>query len=238
MTTCCLRRWTLRAFVSVCTLVPFLSSCGGSSSSSTPAEGLELPTEVSAVAPSEAAEEIRLGRAARAAGLGAALRSIGRAIGDLEDDADYHTTPVKKFVEIEVLDIFDIIEQIFDAVRQTNHEDHVGDGWYKCLIAWEEEGDGGVTQTLMQEWYVRAFYTGSTYSMQFKVLEPDEDSGDVQLNPRTGRSHGVDDGLGGVIEINEGTRAIVFRSEVDGYGQAEFPDWDACWGPDAVDCDG
>jgi hypothetical protein len=121
-----------------------------------------LPTEISADSPSENGAEIRLGRAA-CGELGNALEALRanfrRAVADLPEDSDYHNLEVKKFVEIEVLDIFGIIEQVFDSIRQTNHADHVGEGWYKTLVAWRDEG-GCATSVDLTNRLATFAYTG------------------------------------------------------------------------------
>jgi len=162
-----------------------LTSCGGSGGSGGAlTAGVELPTEISPVSPSVGGAEVRLGRAARD-GIDSALVALRanfhRSVSDLPQDSDYHNLQVKKFVEIQVLDVFDIIEQVFDSVRQTNHSDQVHNGWYKTLVAWTDEGNAGVTQTNLQEWYVRSFYSGGIYRVQIKILEQDPVSGGVQI---------------------------------------------------------
>jgi len=198
---------------------------------------------------------------------------------------------VRKFVEIKVLDVFEIIETIFDAARQLHAEDeeNVGDGWYKCMVSFKDEGEGGVTQTTLQEWYVNSTLVdvnGTRTNRVFvKILEPDDgatrlirvqidvsesptenddgtladlgvwdiraafgeddsaddffhatasvlDDGTARLTVQDQFTENVGGGPGddGETVIAGSTRAVIFRSEDGGYGVAEYPDWDACFG--------
>lgn len=158
---------------------------GGSGGSSTSGSGIELPSEVSAVsARNDSDGAIRSGKAARGKssnGLRARLARAAQAVEDLPADSDYNTVQVRKFVEIKVLDLFSIITTIFDAFRQTHYSDpaNVGDGWYKCMVAFTDDGEGGSVQTTLEEWYINSTLVssgGNTTNRVFvKILEPDDD---------------------------------------------------------------
>ncbi len=164
-----------------------LAGCsgGGSGGDSTGVAGIELPAEVSAVSARNNAEgAIRSGKAAQgiaSKGLRAQLEKAARAVEDLPAESDYNNVQVRKFVEIKVLAVFDIITVIFDAFRQTHYADpeNVGDGWYKCLVAFTDDGEGGSVQKSLQEWYVNSTLVpsgGNTTNRVFvKILEPDDD---------------------------------------------------------------
>ncbi len=153
------------------------SGGGGSGGSGS---GIELPSEISAVSvQSGDGSAIRAGRAARV-GVARALRSrnerLQEAVADLPPDSDYHTVQVRKFVEIKVLDVFEIVSEIFDAMRQTHYADagNVGAGWYKCMVAFEDEGEGGVTTTDLEEWYISSRLVGATNRVQAKIVSPSD----------------------------------------------------------------
>ncbi|MEM7232168.1 MAG: hypothetical protein AAF517_08345 [Planctomycetota bacterium] len=267
------------------------SSSGGGTITTT-GEGIELPAEVSAVAArGDAGATIRVGRINGS--VGAALRSyVGTAqpaVADLPEGSDYHTWQVRKFVDIKVLDVFEIIDTIFDAMRQTGYtdEDNVGQGWYKTLVAFKDEGEGGRTETSLQEWYVNSQLVVSggqtTNRVTVKIVENDEDfeqlirvQVDVEEAPTENEdgtladlgvweiraSFGPNDGTatntgffhatGSIAgddtakltisdsftrnegpddeEITSETRAVIYRSEEEGYGSVEVPDWDQCFG--------
>ena len=266
-------------------------SCSSGGGGGTAAAGIDLPAEVSAVAAREdVGASVRVGRV-KGPGVAAALldyrQRVRGAVEDLPEGSDYETAQVRKFVEIEALDIFEIIDTIFDAVRQTHYQDHVGDGWYKTLVAFKDEGEGGVQQTNLEEWYVRSLIvSGGVNRVQFKIKEIDDrgiqiirvqadveeaptenedgtlaDLGVWQIRAIFGAEGEPDtddffhatadvtvDGLsqvtiqesftedmGGGEEVSFSTRAVVFRSASEGYGSAEFPDWDACFGPGGFD---
>ncbi|MBI4605801.1 MAG: hypothetical protein HY721_27865 [Planctomycetes bacterium] len=268
---------------------------GGGGGGGSSEAGIELPSEISAVSvQGDSGGAYRAGRAARgsvARMLQARTARIQEAVEDLPADADYNTVQVRKFVEIEVLDIFEIIDTIFDAVRQTHYADveNVGSGWYKCMVAFEDEGEGGVTFTQLQEWYVNSTLVGGVNRVRLKILEPDRDgSGEmlilVQADISQAPTENEDGTLAdlGVWEIRAvfgepgaepaedeffhataditgdglarltiedqfresidgdeflaSTRAVVFRSLDEGYGVAEYPNWEACWGPSPEDC--
>ena len=142
-----------------------LSGCGGGGSTSTVAStttnsdgetistvasGFDLPTEISAV---PASTEASVSNSMR--GLGGSLRSFARAASDLSDNSDYNTTQTKKFVEERALEQFDIIEEVLNAVGQTNYADegNVNEGPYTAMVAWIEDEDGREVKTL-QPWVI------------------------------------------------------------------------------------
>ncbi|MBI4585505.1 MAG: hypothetical protein HY717_15940 [Planctomycetes bacterium] len=131
---------------------------GSSSSSSSATVGISLPSEISAVSSTESGSGAQPAPGSNPPrGTGRILRSLLDArAGSLPADSDYNTAIIRKFVEIPVLDEFDIIEQIFDAARQTHYADAgvVNSGPYKAMVAWEDEGQGGVTITQLQTWTV------------------------------------------------------------------------------------
>lgn len=166
------------------------SGGGGGGGGGTAEAGIELPSEVSAVATREdTGGAVRSGKAARAAdnrGLRDRLARLARAVEDLPADADYNTVQVRKFVEIKVLDVFGIIGTIFDAFRQTHYTDpaNIGGGWYKCMVAFNDDGEGGQVTKNLQEWYINSELItsgGSTSNrVQAKILESRGD-GSTQL---------------------------------------------------------
>lgn len=151
------------AIASIAVLVSACSGNGTTGTSETPSgAGIELPAEVSAVSVrNDAGSEVRVGSARRGTVMGALegwLRAVREAALDLAEDSDYHTVKVRKFVDVKVLDVFSIITTVFDAMRQTHYDDpsNVGAGWYECLVAFRDDGEGGRTETNLQEWYVNS----------------------------------------------------------------------------------
>lgn len=161
-------------------------SSGGGGGGSTGEAGIELPSEISAVSASDSGGAIRSGKAAReSASRALAERNarIARAVEDLPASSDYNTVQVRKFVELKALDVFEIISKIFDALRQTNYADeaNVGAGWYKCMVAFQDNGEGGVTTTSLEEWYINSRLVGATNRVQAKIVSPDGRDGGEQL---------------------------------------------------------
>ncbi len=162
--------WRSLFVVSILSSFLGLTACGSGSSSSFSGSALSVPTEVSAVSTKSSSGGNSATFAASASipsppdgkepssykhvGLKSIVHSIHSAASDLPAASDYTAFPVKKFVEIKALDQFSMIEQIFDAFSQTNYEDNVGLGPYKCKVAWEENGEGGTTITQLQTWTI------------------------------------------------------------------------------------
>ncbi|MCK4828923.1 hypothetical protein KA005_75065, partial [bacterium] len=141
---------------------PGLISMGCSSSSSTPAtssssdsstpatSGYELPTKVSAVPTNDEADA------------GAHLSFKGRlkalALSAATDPStDYSEAVTDRWVEEHALEQFAIVEEVLGALAQTHYSDaeNIGNGPYKCMVAWEEESNGHDIKQL-QPWIVRS----------------------------------------------------------------------------------
>ncbi len=181
------RRYGL--MLAVATFATMLSvACGGGSGGSSTStgtevfgtQGIELPSEVSAVSSTTGV--------AGAEGIMSLLRPRAygtMAAADLPDTSDYHTIIVRKFVEVRALEVFDILADIFDAVRQTHYEDHVGDGWYKCMVAFKDTGGDGANQTRLEDWYINSRMfdtgTGSENRVQIKMKSNNGPGGGAEL---------------------------------------------------------
>ncbi len=143
-------------------------------------QGISLPSEVSAVSSKSDGES----PSSVMSLLNPQLYRL-MAVDDLAAESDYNTVPVRKFVEIKALEVFDILSEVFDGVRQTHYEDHVGDGWYKAMVAFKDSGGDGSNQTNMQEWYVRSrmFDDDGTMrnNVQLKIVENDGPGGQPQV---------------------------------------------------------
>jgi hypothetical protein len=164
-----------------CTLIiTALVGCSdsGGGGSAAGVAGIEVPPEVSAVAAKAESPAANPGVQAKSSPrrilseLGK-LRETANLAADLPDDSDYKQAVVKKFVEIESLNVFGIITTIFNAIQQTNYAEpgNVGIGPYKCLVAWEDEGDGGSTQTLMQTWTISSDMLGGVNEVDCWIEE-------------------------------------------------------------------
>ncbi|MFQ5471016.1 MAG: hypothetical protein ACE5EH_12055 [Gammaproteobacteria bacterium] len=142
-----------------------LSGCGGGGSSSltnssgetlsSVGVGFALPTEISAVPTdtgSAPAGVIATGLLANIQALAA-----GVAVADLPVASDYAKVNTKKYVEERALEQFDIIEQVMNAVAQTNYADpaNINTGPYTAMVAWVEDEDGREVKTL-EPWVVES----------------------------------------------------------------------------------
>ncbi len=128
-----------------------ITACGGgggssSSGSSTASRGFTLPSEISAV-PSDSTSSAAMMR-----GLSGHLSRAASALGET---SDYQKNKTKKFVEERALEQFDIIEQVLNAVSQTNYADSavINQGPYTAMVAWIEDEDGREVKTL-EPWVV------------------------------------------------------------------------------------
>ena len=137
--------------VSLVSLFGFaLFACGGGGGQSTDTiskNGLSLPTKISAV-PSKPTSVAASGKIGFKSKL-----SLLKVVAD--PDSDYSKAVTTKFVNEQALDQFDIIEQVLQALAQTNYADvsNIGKGPYKAMIAWQDEQNGVKTKTL-EPWVV------------------------------------------------------------------------------------
>lgn len=142
-----------------------LSACGGGSSDTTTSNtnsdgevlsslvtGYALPSEISAV-PADSGS----GAASFVNGFASRLHALARAVAvaDLPAGSDYQKASTRKFVEERSLEQFDIIEQVMDALQQTNYadQDNINAGPYKAMIAWEDE-QNGIDIKQLQPWVI------------------------------------------------------------------------------------
>ena len=86
-----------------------------------------------------------------------ALRQVvARAsVAALPADSDYNRTETVKFIEIEALEVFEIIDQIFSSFSQTRYEDNIGTGCYVAKVKWTDECEGGAECSQIQSWTVQ-----------------------------------------------------------------------------------
>lgn len=127
------------------------SSTSGSSTSATAAEvaSYKMPTEISAVPTSTNASVSNQSFTKK-------IRALARQTKAATDSGtDYSLAITKKYVEEHALEQFDMIEEILDAVAQTNYNDHIGDGAYKSMVAMNDEQDGVDIKSL-EPWIVQA----------------------------------------------------------------------------------
>lgn len=154
------------------------SGGGGSStnSDSTATRGFTLPSEISAVPSDNTASGASL-----ALKQDTSVNSFSRAVSALAATSDYKTTPIKRFVDEPALEQFDIIEQVLNAVGQTNYDDPavINKGPYTAMVAWIEDQDGREIKTL-EPWVVDStliLVNGSVVNkVQAWIEEPDWDN--------------------------------------------------------------
>lgn len=138
-----------------------LTACGGgggggssSTGSNEVSKGYTLPSEISAVPTDDSQGNNSAGLVK---GFGSAINQLSKAAtaSGLPATSDYATTKGRVFVEEPTLEQFDIIEQVLNALGQTNYADEVGNGPYQAVIAWEEDNDGKAIKQL-QTWTVES----------------------------------------------------------------------------------
>lgn len=155
--------WRMLAAVS---LAGVLSACGGGGGGGTAAgtpetpaavAGIQLPTEVSAIAADNGSVQMQ--------GFGARIRALTAAAAALPAGSDYATVKTAKYVDEPTLKVFGIIETILKAIAQTNYADPANVGAseaaavpYKAIVAWEEDNNGRAEKQ-MQEWVLKSFMT-------------------------------------------------------------------------------
>ncbi|MFC1747529.1 hypothetical protein ACFL2V_01840 [Pseudomonadota bacterium] len=155
-----------------------ITACGGgggssSSSTSTASRGFTLPSEISAV-PSDNTSGSALKRSM-------SVSSFSRAVSALASTSDYSITKTKKFVEERALEQFEIIEQVLNAVGQTNYAEPavINQGAYTAMVAWIDDEDGREVKTL-EPWVVNStmiLVNGADVNkVQAWIEEPDWDN--------------------------------------------------------------
>jgi hypothetical protein len=104
------------------------------------ATGFAMPTEISAV-PADSSSSLK-----------AKLIALGAAA---DAGTDYSNATTTKFVNEHTLEQFEIIEQILQAIDQTNYADaaNVNQGPYKAMVAFQDEQNGIETKKL-EPWIV------------------------------------------------------------------------------------
>ncbi len=172
-----------------------LAGCGGSDSAtavgatnsdgetlSAVTTGFSLPSEISAVPANISTTQASM------TSLNTALRSFSRAATDLASTSDYTTTQTKKFVEERALEQFEIIEEVLNAIGQTNYADaaNVNAGAYTAMIAWTDDEDGREVKTL-EPWVIDSRMIVNSDGVDVNrvlawIEEPDRDTpGGTQL---------------------------------------------------------
>ncbi|MBL4868513.1 MAG: hypothetical protein JKY67_19285 [Pseudomonadales bacterium] len=112
--------------------------------------GIEVPSEISAIpadsTSSGASLMSRLNRISRA-----------QATSELASTSDYAQAIPSIYVEERALEQFDIIEEVFGALAQTNYadEENINQGPYQAVISWKGEQDGKDIKQL-QTWTIES----------------------------------------------------------------------------------
>jgi len=116
---------------------------------STLTRGFSLPSEISAV-PADGSTT-----SASTSSFSRSIHRLARAAADLPTESDYKTTKAKRYVEERALEQFDIIEQVLNAVSQTNYSEEavINLGPYSAMVSWVEDRDGREVKTL-EKWVV------------------------------------------------------------------------------------
>lgn len=69
-----------------------------------------------------------------------------------DDGTDYSVALTRKYVEEHTLKHFDMLGNVLKALAQTNYQDQLGQGPYKAMVAFEDEGEGGTNQKSLEAW--------------------------------------------------------------------------------------
>ncbi|MBI3605782.1 MAG: hypothetical protein HY202_07140 [Nitrospirae bacterium] len=129
------------ATVSLSILLGFsFNGCSGGSSggsSTVTSTGFSAPSNISAVPTNQT------GVASNTVG-GISLRSILSGLAT-DPGTDYTRATTGRYIEEHALSQFDIINTILNALDQTHYASsaNIGQGPYKAMIAWQEDGGGG-----------------------------------------------------------------------------------------------
>jgi len=126
------------------------SSSGSSSTTAEQVSNYKMPTEISAVPTSTNASVSNQSFTKK---LKALAKGAGKAATD--SGTDYTLAITKKYVEEHALEQFEMIEEILNAVNQTNYNDHIGDGAYKSMVAFNDD-ENGVEVKSLEPWIVQA----------------------------------------------------------------------------------
>jgi len=73
-----------------------------------------------------------------------------------DDGTDYSKAVTRKYVEEHTLQHFTMLENVLKAIVQTNYQEQLGQGPYKAMVAFEEDGEEGKSQKALQAWVCRA----------------------------------------------------------------------------------
>ena len=281
-------KWALNSLVLVlvvvfgffCIVATGGSSGSSSSISSTPAtSGYELPTKVSAVPTSDEAD------AAAYLSFRGKLHALA-LLGATDPGTDYSEAVTDRWVEEHALEQFAIVEEVLGALAQTHYSDagNIGNGPYKCMVAWEEESNGHDIKQL-QPWIVRSdniqedgqdvlrirawieeVDQGEIFEnkAEFKIYSPatKKDDGSYQDfgvwtmnvkfdddgNDFFAASASIGDNGEAILKIQEQfpegfpgspvqllgqMKAVMYRSDTEGYGKVYYPNFEALFGPDS-----
>lgn len=122
---------------------------GGSSTSTSSTDTSQLstyvmPTEVSAVPADSSASD-------PSASINRSFLSNLRAMAATDDGTDYSNAETRKFVEEHALMQFDMLQNVLDALSQTNYTDEIGNGAYKAMVAFQDE-ENGTSKKSLEAW--------------------------------------------------------------------------------------
>ena len=129
---------------------------GGSGGSSTSTSSIDtsqlstyvMPTEVSAVPADSSASD-------PSASINRSFLSNLRAMTATDDGTDYSNAETRKFVEEHALMQFDILQNVLNALSQTNYTDEIGNGPYKAMVAFQDE-ENGTSKKSLEAWVCQA----------------------------------------------------------------------------------
>ncbi len=240
----------------------------------------QMPTEISAVPVDTSAGDVS---ATLNRSLGLNIRSLSRAA--TASGTDYSEAETRKFVEEHALEQFSMLENVLNALSQTNYTEEIDEGAYKAMVAFQDS-EGGSNKKTLEAWVCQADSMedddGESYlrarawieeqdeggteliKAEFKIYAaPNKnddgsyaDYGRWDLNVKFGddgtsdffaASCGVNDDGIAVIKVHEKfeeigpssemgipveMKGIMYRSESEGYGRVQYPNWEALYGPD------
>jgi hypothetical protein len=163
--------------------IPLFISCSnggsGGGSSSADLSSYTMPTEISAVPVDEDATDAST---AYNRSFSANLRALTRAAADA--GTDYSEAETRKYVEEHSLEQFTMLENVLNALSQTNYTEEIGNGPYKAMIAFQDEEEGTSKKSL-EAWICQSDNmvdaNGNDYLRARAWIEEQDDGGEDEL---------------------------------------------------------
>lgn len=139
----------------------------------------EMPAEISAVPVDTDASDPS---AALNRSLSSSLLALSRAATDA--GTDYSVAETRKYVEEHALEQFTMLENVLNALSQTNYTDEIGNGPYKAMVAFQDE-ENGTNKKSLEAWVCQSDAMtdadGNSYLRARAWIEEQDDDGEDEL---------------------------------------------------------